>query len=449
MDLVHNSNLTVVKRREVPVYLRSGEFFKSLHNDSDEEEISVPNKTLKPNTAVANRGDLEELLLSLRFWGVDEIFEEVILFSLSNDGPECLDVLNLFRAHFPYIGALLKVMETHNNKEKLLQAIKFGNLEIVRAVVSSNLTNCGTFGCNSADGCRYAAQFAHVNILQYFHEQNGCIPDEVLPLALQAGSICCIEYCRNHGIAWPDNALVRSLQGSRLNIFHYALQQGCTWHNKTDLLLDKYIDGLTYALRYGYPCNAEAAVVAAGNGSLRCLQVLHEHGCTWSTQACSSAAIHGYAECLQFLHESGCPWDENTVLCSVLIGNLPILRFAIERHCPYPANICSQVVQHGNLPMLQYLHEAGVHWSSQVCTAAARSRQLECLKYAHEQGCAWDASTTTEAARHGSLRCLQYAVERGCPLTIQALKVSRSSHQREVVSCAKYVALKLSSSIRF
>lgn len=63
------------------MYLRSGEFYKTL-NGEDDQLITIPGNTLKSDTKIKNNRDLHHILLSLRFWGVDRVCEEVVKYCL-------------------------------------------------------------------------------------------------------------------------------------------------------------------------------------------------------------------------------------------------------------------------------------------------------------------------------------------------------------------------------
>ena len=79
---------------EVPEYLRGGELYKSLVENSEDpkEKLSFETSVLKQNTHVESTDDCDHLMNSLRFWGVTQMCDEIATFVLSNS-PEGNDMV--------------------------------------------------------------------------------------------------------------------------------------------------------------------------------------------------------------------------------------------------------------------------------------------------------------------------------------------------------------------
>jgi len=73
--------LVEISKHQVPLYLQMGAFHRSLEGEEDEnDKILVPRNTLKQNRSISTLADLDHLLNSLRFWGVDGICEQIVEF---------------------------------------------------------------------------------------------------------------------------------------------------------------------------------------------------------------------------------------------------------------------------------------------------------------------------------------------------------------------------------
>eukprot|EP01032_Pedospumella_encystans_P003136 gene3136-3697_t len=100
--------MEMVKLSDIPEYLRDGELYKSLmENSEDPDEILTFDGTvLKKNTKVESACDCDHLLNSLRFWGVSNFCEEVAAFVLMGPSEENDQVLAKYEEQFPYARAL-------------------------------------------------------------------------------------------------------------------------------------------------------------------------------------------------------------------------------------------------------------------------------------------------------------------------------------------------------
>ena len=90
---------------QVPMYLRCGEYFKSL-NEGDDELFDVPSTVLKADLSIANSADLRHFLLSMQFWIVCsvECKEAILAYMLSTGlNEEMCGVILLFETTFPFL----------------------------------------------------------------------------------------------------------------------------------------------------------------------------------------------------------------------------------------------------------------------------------------------------------------------------------------------------------
>lgn len=423
--------IVFVKKAEVPFFLRSGQFYQSL-SDEDEEQISVPSNTLKMDTKIESGSDLEHFLISQRFWGVNEISNEVIQYTLSEDGFES-KILERFVSNFAYIKVLVDMLPLRD-EHRLMVAARAGILEIVQHLPKDCL--------DDPIGALSAAEAGHLHILQYLHEHGANLSSYMLEGAIDgAKGLSCVEYMHKQGVDWPPGTLFIALVAGNKECFHYALANGCTWEDGGEDAFprsDLHVEALKYALQHGYPRRANLMGIAAGCGAIQCLRAFHEANYPWDAGVCLQAATNGHLNCLQYLREHHCPWDGGTLLCAVQGGYLNCVQYAVTHGCTIPQISCYMAAKNGHATVLQCLHEAGAPWGGRdVCTAAAEGGHLDCLMYAHEHGAPWDHTACNGAAAHGHLPCLQYLHESGCTMIVDAYKQAVVAGHAD---CAKYIA---------
>jgi hypothetical protein len=69
---IMEGNVIVIRKADVPEYLRYSEFYKSLSED-DEELFEVPETSFKVTTTLQNDDELRNLLSTLRYWGAAKV----------------------------------------------------------------------------------------------------------------------------------------------------------------------------------------------------------------------------------------------------------------------------------------------------------------------------------------------------------------------------------------
>lgn len=102
-----------IKPSIVPEYLKGSALNANLSADGD-EEVDVPKDCCKLDTSVRNAADLEELLRTLRFWGVDRIPESVVNFTLFNPRDEWEETTKGFAKDFEH---LLRVINCEEDRQ--------------------------------------------------------------------------------------------------------------------------------------------------------------------------------------------------------------------------------------------------------------------------------------------------------------------------------------------
>jgi hypothetical protein len=446
-----------VSVQSIPQYLRNSAFAKAIEND-DDDTIEVPDSCYKSDLTIKSNDDLSQLLGTLRFWGVDLVPREVIMYIIWKKPQEVLQCTGDYEKELGYLVFLQALCAK--------TALSCGERTVNYWGYSANYWGYSDNTSWSSDPAEAAAQvclihYANANgriwtadttalaarlgqqpALKFLREAGCPWEASTCSSAASRGHLSCLKYAHTHGCKWDADTCTEAAQHRHLSCLKYALDKGCPTDVKT----------LSWAVRHA-PCykfmcdkglqslDPALCVSAALTTNLSLLRKLRDQGCPWDEGTCAAAAEAGSLACLTYAHENGCPWDSRTPTRAAEHGNLGCLRYAVEHQCalsadliaraapyivclqylhqergvPWLKEVCQQATFGSNVDSLQYAHEQGCPWDARTCEAAARWGKLAALRYAHEQGCPWDARTVNAAAAEGNYSCLEYALARRCP----------------------------------
>lgn len=322
-----------VTKDDIPKYLKSGDFYKSLDEENPSEAIDVPGDTLKPDRTVKSEIDLIHLLTSLRYWMVVEPQIEILEYFLSDGIHVCSPSIDQFEQCFPYLGLFQSLLVAKAESEDVMeQAIKFGHVDIV--IMLHELGYLFSEG-----SCESAVLSGNHACLKYVVEKGCSITELAFSAAASTGQLEALKYM--HSIANDPK------------ICPFVCQRAAA---------NGHVECLQFLYEHGYRCSYETAATATTHNQLQVLQYLNrlppKH--FWFQSSPRIAATNGFVEILEFLNENGYPWSEHTMA------------------------IC---VQHGRLDAMKYLYQKGCPWDYNTCMCAMYGDHLECLKFAVENGC--------------------------------------------------------------
>ena len=111
--------MLLVRRSNIPNYLRCSEFYKSLDVNEEEEEeggeIPIPECNLKFDLHLDSEYDLYHLLSTLRFWGVESIPKELINFIFTRELEDFEDILDEFGRELTYLHVIQRVSDEQDD----------------------------------------------------------------------------------------------------------------------------------------------------------------------------------------------------------------------------------------------------------------------------------------------------------------------------------------------
>ena len=461
-----SSSMLLSERPEAPATDGSNEptYFRK---EGTIEEIEIPWINMKMDLVIEDLDDLNRLLSTLRFWGVDTALEEVMEFCLFYDW-EALDlVLNNYRRELQYLEAIYTIRKLSDKSEWMAAAASIGcpcllsclhhklklswDESTCQQIAIHGHLSCLKYahecGCPwSHTTCNAAARWGHILCLRYALD-NGCSCDweEACVHAAEGGKLCCLQFLveeknrRNHKLVIERIALEQQLH-EQLTLVEQEggtpPQQLTQPHHGTGVASGEgNANGLdtSRAARF---VPIKATHRAAAMGYIDCLIYLNDHGCPFSNQTCTAAAAGGHLACLIYAREHDQLWTVYTVAFTALAGQLHCLQYLLENGCPSNVYASAYAAQNGHLDCLRCCHEHGLTMDAATCAQAAAGGHLDCLKYAHEHGCPWDERTCRYAAYHNQLDCLKYAHEHGCPWDGRTCSYAV---QRSSVECLQYL----------
>lgn len=281
--------------------------------------------------------------------------------------------------------------------------------EIIRFVLDSNLTH---------EIYSLYESFPEFTFLKTLADVNSAKDEEKWKIGISANNVEVVRGLSKHSHIPTKSSCVAAGSGS-LECLQFIRTQ---W--PSDILWDNRVaraaaeNGHLNCLKFLLDNDCERVLqdlllAAAGNGHTTCLQHLFETGAQWCEDVCTAAAKHGCLHCLTLAFEWR-PVHVDTValtktinLVSVAAGNVDCI--IMPRGTVLDLDLSRAAAKSGQLDSLRFLYDRRCPWDDTVCAAAARYGNFECLLYLRESGCPWrQREACRAAARSGSLACLQY-----------------------------------------
>ena len=278
----------MLKRSEVPEYLRESRYYHYL--SSNDDEISVPATAVKTNTNIQTVNDLEHLLLTMRHWGIKSIPTVTVPTEASTVA---------MRHHQTF-----QISLENSDELKILGLVmtQRGQLECLQYLVQ-----CGLLVDNAL--CIQAATSAHLYCLKFLIEEyvkrSGVVDSGIWKAAINndESSASCLIYLLR---AFPDIQRKMDLvnwacHADRLHCLRVLRDHHCT-------------------------VDVSAVLAAAEGGSLACLKYLHEEfgfHCWVPSLDLTTPASDGdglgqkQLELMQMLHEIGSAWDASALVAAL------------------------------------------------------------------------------------------------------------------------------------
>jgi hypothetical protein len=164
---------------------------------------------------------------------------------------------------------------------------------------------------------------------------------------------------------------------------------------------------LAHMKQLGCYVDASTMLSAIKGGQLAVCQYLIAEQCPRNASICTMAANNGHMEIVRLLHENGTPWHSAKIRqAAVEHGSVEMLQYLKKQGGVFNKRAMSTAAGRGHTHVCQYMRAEQCPWDATACTEAAAGCHVDTLRWLHEQGCPWDV----EAARRTALHSNQPAV---------------------------------------
>ena len=378
--------MKAIRRSEVPIYLRTSDFYLSL-DEEDDEILHIPEINFKQTKTVADGDSLRKLLSTLLFWGIhevlDEVYDAVVSHSVSDN------VLSDFSEELRYLVVLRKLRNVTSTNKKLTIAFADGNLQVAKYLMQKAYDESLILQLSGGLGQRLttlAAGGGHLDCLMYAHSLNCAWNHEACDAAASRGQCHCLVYLHENGCKWSGRSVMQAAAiGGHVKCMRYLVAEGCPVSSTTfttiaisdnveclefvyslGILWDDFgvwaarsdaVKCLAFAFKHGYKFEMDKMLQFR---STECLQLVHDNGFVWTTKCASIVAASGKIELFRYLHQLGCPWDADTCLdCVHNCHNIDCLRYAIEHGCPCDERAFMRASSKCNVMAMEFMHASG------------------------------------------------------------------------------------------
>ncbi len=226
-----------VKLSEVLEYLRDGELYKAMLDNSEDpnEMLTFDTSVLKKNTKVESTRDCDHLLNSLKFWGVNKFYGEIAEFVLNSPSAKIDAILAKYEEQFAYARALRHIKKDYGRKKRvkgqLCDAIEAGCVELVQYL------SRGKSMLPQLDACLLAARGGSADMLKLVHQRGYALHGLVARKAVQMGRMDCLIYAHERGVSFAYDLLWDAAKFGHLDCLQYLFQSGCRWHSQVASML--------------------------------------------------------------------------------------------------------------------------------------------------------------------------------------------------------------------
>ena len=200
-------------RRDIPIYLQDSEFYRNLNDEAD-ESFTILNSHFKANTRIETVTDLECLLSTLRFWGVEGCPVDVLHWAWLNPVDTYASIITEYGQELTYLKDTHTVMSSPRAKA-LNVALNMGNMTLVEFLLGQGLSydkesaiiaaSTGNLAMLNAidetdfifaqDVLAAAASHGHLNILtEYLRRYPKVSHDKLCLAAAEHGQLACLEF---------------------------------------------------------------------------------------------------------------------------------------------------------------------------------------------------------------------------------------------------------------
>lgn len=457
-----------IKLGHIPNYLRNSDLFRSLNHDDPEEFILVPEGCCKSDTSVDSLISLENVLSTIRYWGVHEVPDTAISYVLTSQ-ENVLCTLEKFDYDLRLHDCVESIRGATDLDSKICVAVKYKHPQMLQYLLQDGHNpphnafvlaaehghvNCLHLLCSSGIHlpdeirnrvCKICCTKGHTECLQYMHAAGAALNRNLAALSVKNGHATCLAFLHRCGVPLRLGDAVQAAQRGYLSCLELVL---ATTDARAEIICVKAAAGghlacLKLAVQMGCAPGKTALAEAARNGRLDCMQFLVLQGVSMGTVVSEAACRGGHLRCLKYAVEQHCPVNQQCIVNAARYNHLHCMAHLHEKlGCTLDEYVLHAAVTGGNLPTLKYVYgRAGIAGTVALTAQAAAASNVGCLKYLREQGCPWDRTAVTHAVEHNRVHCLVYIYEQDRKLFREAKRAKTSLLNNILLDLARLTAV--------
>jgi len=284
------------------------------------------------------------------------------------------------------------------HKDTCYQAALKGQLECLQYAYANGCPmNSDVFLPAAARGHVLCMKFAHINGVVWH-------PETCMHAAFM-GYLACLTYAHEHGSLWDSSTVISAAQNGHIDCLQYALDHDCP-HSLVEATKNACMHGRLSCLQLlhqrGAAFTEETAFHAAKCPDSACLEYLRQFSCPWDARTTSESARTGCVYPLKFALENGCPHEDELMCIAAGSGSVDCLQYLVEMQGLYmDEDVFIAALLKGNMQCLQYVidqacpyltarfNKTNYGWYDTIYVRNNDSFLL-CVEYAVERGWSLD-----------------------------------------------------------
>lgn len=292
-----------------------------------------------------------------------------------------------------------------------------------------------------------AAEYGHLNVLQWLHTNRGIGFDlDTMDRAAAGGNEDLVMWLFINGCQWGMDVFSNAARVGHIEYMEFLKHHNCPWSSETLGWAANAgnIQCMVWLRLNGCPLDGDTLDLAAGGGRIDVLRWLFDAGCQTSSHAISSAASVGSIECMAFLRDHGCGWSvgwwNGEYCCAAVNGHVAALQWLHENKCPRVVGrrnnlVMNEAVRYGKLDSMQWLLANGWKLDLNCWYMAIVFDQLPAMEWLFEHKCPGQRISIEIAARSGRVDAVKLFMNRGWKLNVKCFRnfVARRDLKLEVV----------------
>lgn len=325
---------------------------------------------------------------------------------------------------------LYESFEASCREKVLVEAVKYGNIEMVRFV----LTNSGDLHFVEMKYTEYAVRLGHLEIARLLYKNGYSDYKEAVAMAVKMGNLSILKMFLEHDHILseaPKACIVYDEYPANWYTGKAKVTSGMS-----TAAANGHFKIVKYLLKTGQPCTEDTIVQAIRHKRTRIMKYLIEKGCPCSAKVIRFAAMEGNVKAVKYLVKTGQPSDYRAVDGAIVNGHIKIAKYLIKMGMSCSYDSFDFAAENGDLDLVKYLVRKKIPCSYGAVDGAMETGHLEVAKYLLEIGKPCSFRTIDAAASRGDVDMVKYLVALGKAGSFDAIELAVKNDHTDL---AKYL----------